>query len=175
MKKRNISVIVTLLFLGVLIAMVVHTSPKNSSTKSGITPADLVSADESNSGHTYNKKGFADNYITYSIEDSSCVIYSFYDTYLLGEPSKTDTGVSYWSVEVGGPTFRAPELIGVSNKYLIFSVKDSSNTDERIDIAVEIEETQGGYLNNYFHKAFLLDELSDEEKSNIHAVHMLEN
>lgn len=178
MKRRNMSFEQALAILAVLITATIVTtvlSKHNSnSTETVITPADLVSADESNSGHTYNKKGFADDYITYSIEDSSCVIYHFYDTYLLGKPSETDTGVSYWSIEIGGPTFRAPELIGVSNKYLIFSVKDSSNTDERIDIAVEIEETQDGYLNDSFHRSFMLDELSDEEKANIHAVHMLE-
>lgn len=173
MKKRNIvSVIVAFLFLGALVVMAAHSSSKNSSTEAGLTLADLVPTDSS--GSTYNKKGFNDDCITYTIEDSSCVIYNLGDTYLLVEPSETDTGVCYWSILIGNSTFREPELIGISDKYLFFSVRNDSNTDKRIDIAVEIEETRGGYLNSYFHKAFTLDELSDVEKANIHAVHMLE-
>lgn len=169
MKKRNIvSVIVAFLFLGALVVMAAHSSSKNSSTEAGLTPADLVPTDSS--GGTYNKNGFPEGYITYSIEDSSCVIYKLGNSYLMGEASETDTGTSYWNIQIGDPTFRDPELIGVSDKYLFFSVKNDSNTDKRIDIAVEIEETIGGYYNKYFHKAFLLDELTDEEKANIHAV-----
>ena len=149
-----------------------NTLSKDSSTEAGITPADLVVAYRS--AGTYNKEGFNDNYITYSIEDSSCVIYNFGDIYLLGEPSETDTGVCYWSILIGTPTFREPELIGISDKYLLFSVKNNSNTDKRIDIAVEIEETDGGYLNQRFHRAFLLEDLTDEEKS-FHSVKLIEN
>lgn len=170
MKKRNIiSVIVAFLFLGALIVMATHASSKDSSTEVGLTPADLVATN--GSGGTYNKKRFDTDYITYSIEDSSCVIYNFGDTFLLGEPSETDTGVCYWSILIGTPTFREPELIGISNKYLFFSVKNDSCSDKRIDIAVEIEETDGGYLNQRFHRAFLLEDLTDKEKSNMHAVY----
>lgn len=175
MSKRNISnAIVALVLLGIFGAMAACGSSQKSSTKSGITPADLVVSNESNSGSTYNKKGFDDDYITYSIEDSSCVIYNFDDIYLMGEASEIDTGTCYWFIQVGNPTFREPKLIGVSDKYLFFSVRENSVTDETIDIAVEIEETIGGYLNSRFHQAFLLDELTDEEKV-FHSVNVIES
>lgn len=171
MKKRNIvGVIALLMVLGVLTTA--YASSQNSSQTAGITPADLVSTDVR--GGTYNKKGFPDNYITYSIEDSSYVIYNWNDSYLMGEASETNAGTSFWNIQIGYPTFREPELIGVSDRYLFFSVKNDSNTDKRIDIAVEIAETTGGYLNQYFHRAFLLEDLTDEEKS-FHSVKLIEN
>lgn len=178
MKKRNIfiTIIVALCFIGVLGGIRALTSSKHSSKEVELTSANLplpVDYNYKGSG-SYLKSRIPDNHIIYSIEDSSCIIYNWNDAYLMAEPTETNIGVCYWNIRIDNvfSKFDHPELLGVSNKQLLFLVNDKN--DESMKIAVEIDSTDSKLFNQSFHKTLALDKLTDEEKANFHAVQIIE-
>lgn len=128
----------------------------------------MITTRQSQETGIYHKDGFGDSYKMYSLEDSEKVVYEINEAmFLLGERSEESTGTSYFSVFLDTDTWREPELLQVSSDYLVFSVKEGVNSEERKKIAIEVKETKGNFDDRVFHKCIEYDELKFYEKFNL--------
>ena len=117
------------------------------------------SIDHWKSEGTYYKTGFGEKYTIYTFENTENVMYEFNGTFLFGEPAGGNEGGFYYDVSLDTDGWRNPELIGVTSKYLVFSVNEYTDSPSRINIAVEIAETDANFMDRYVHKEIPAEEM----------------
>lgn len=121
----------------------------------------------------YNLEGLGEGYTTYAVKGSNKFVYTLDGIYILGGESENNKGTSYFCILLDEDTFREPELMKISSKYLVFSVKEASNVSDRKLIAVKIEEERANFDDRLVHLCYPYDELSWWEKWQMYDVEKL--
>lgn len=117
-----------------------------------------------------------DAYSLYNVRESDLLLYQLNsDTYILTYCSANYEGKCYFSVTIPSEeVWKEPQLVKVSTKYLVFSIREEEEWKDRKLIAVESKPTVGGFEEEIFHQCVPYEQLSLRDKNGLYDVELIE-